>query len=117
MGKQTYKQILELLEEKKIVKFGEIQKTLGNVSRITTYRYLQQVPYIRSYNFNGTWYTLRNQVKFDRHGLYSHGDVHFSRDGSMTDTVQRMVRKSEAGYTQRELHGLTPIFKPREANS
>ncbi|MEA1922586.1 MAG: hypothetical protein U9N63_08010 [Pseudomonadota bacterium] len=109
MGKRTYKQILELLEKKKIVKFGEIQKILGEVSRITTCRYLQQVPYMRSYNFNGSWYTHRNQVKFDRHGLYSHGDVHFSRDGSMTDTVKRMVRESKTGYTQRELQAILHV--------
>ena len=109
MGKQTNKQILDLLEKKKIVKFGEIQKTLGDVSRITTCRYLQQVPYIRSYNFNGSWYTHRNQVNFDRHGLYSHGDVHFSRDGSMTDTVKRMVREAKAGYTQRELQAILHV--------
>lgn len=57
---------------------------------------------MRSYNHNGRYYTHRDPVRFDRHGLFSLGEVHFSRDRSLAATVQRLVREAAAGRTQKE---------------
>ncbi|MCK4306279.1 MAG: hypothetical protein KAY24_18710 [Candidatus Eisenbacteria sp.] len=38
-----------------------------------------------------------------RFGLWSWQDIHFSVDGSLRNTVRRLVREAEAGATQREL--------------
>lgn len=101
--------IVELLRAKKVVKFEEIQEALCAASRTTTFRYLKQVEYVRSYNHNGCYYTSREFTIFDRLGLYSYGDICFSRDSTLDKTVSRMVCESEAGLTQRELQDLLKV--------
>lgn len=101
--------IVQLLQSKDIVTFEEIQNALGAASRATTFRYLKQVRYMRSYNHNGRYYAFRDPTSFDRWGLYSQGDVFFSRDGKLGNTVKRLVLESEAGMTQRELQDLLKV--------
>ena len=109
MAKRTPEKLLQLFQAKEVVTFEDLQNTLDQASRATTFRYLRQVSYLRSYNHNGRYYTLRNPGLFDRFGLYSRGDIHFSRDGTLGDTLKRLVRESEAGWTQRELQGLLRV--------
>ena len=70
---------------------------LGHVSLCTTSRYL------RSDNHNGRFYILCDPARFARFGLFSLGDAHFSRDGSLTNTVRRLVSESADGFTAKEL--------------
>ena len=91
------------------VTFQQLQAALGDASRTTTFHYLKQVRHLRSYNHNGRYYTLRDRLRFDRHGLVSLGDIHFSRDGTLGATVQRLVRESAAGRTQKELRALLHV--------
>ena len=70
---------------------------------MTTFRYLKQVPYRRSYNHNGRYYCLHEPTRYDRLGLWSFRGIHFSVDGSLRNTVARMVREDEAGATHHEL--------------
>jgi len=86
-----------------------IQEALAGASRSTTFRYLAQVPYRRSYNHNGRYYTLHDPGRYDRHGLYSVGDIHFSVDGSLQATVVRLVYEAEQGWTHRELQELLRV--------
>jgi len=86
-----------------VIQLADIRESLGGASPATVFRYLRKVPYRRSYNHNGRFYTLHDVAKYDRHGLWSHGDVHFSRDGSLKATVLRMVNEADAGVTHREL--------------
>lgn len=79
--------------------FPQLQQTLHGASRTTTFRYLRQVDYLRSYNRNGRFYTLRDPRRFDRFGLLSIGTARFSRDRPLTRTVPRLVRESAAGWT------------------
>ena len=95
--------ITELLRSKDVVEFKDLQAVLGNASRATTFRYLKQVSYQRSYNHNGRYYTRTDRRRYDRHGLFSHGDIHFSRDGTVGETIKRLVYESTAGLTSREL--------------
>ena len=62
----------------------------------TTFRYLRRVLYLRSHNHNGRFYTNRDTTCFDRFGLLSIGDVHFSRDRSLTASVERLSVDNEA---------------------
>ena len=101
--------IVRLLQSKGIVTFEELQNALGAASRATTFRYLKQVQYMRSYNHNGRYYTSRDPTLFDRWGLYTQGDIFFSRDGKLGNTVKRLVRESEGGMTQRELQDLLKV--------
>ena len=101
--------IVQLLQLKDVVTFEEIQNALGSASRATTFRYLKHVSYMRSYNHNGRYYTFRDPTRFDRWGLYGQGDILFSRDGKLGNTVKRLVRESEMGMTQRELQDLLQV--------
>ena len=106
MTKRSPDMLAKLLQSTTLVTFEQMQGALGDASRATTFRYLKQVPYQRSYNHNGRYYTNPDPTLFDRWGLASHGDVHFSRDGTLGATVKRLVRESTAGWTQRELQAL-----------
>lgn len=91
------------------VTFPQLQAALGNASRATTFRYLRQVRHLRSYNHNGRYYTHRDPPRFDRHGLLSLGNVHFSRHGTLAATVRHLVGESPAGRTQKELQALLHV--------
>ena len=69
--------LLQLFKAKGAVIFDDLQKALGNASRPTTFRYLKQVPYLRSYNHNGRYYVGHEPARFDRFGLYSFEGIYF----------------------------------------
>ena len=101
--------LLPLLASKTPVTLEQLQHALGQPSRRTTFRYLSQVPYLRSYNHNGRFYTARDPNRFDRFGLLWLGDVGFSRDRSLAATVQRLLGESPDGWTDKELRGLLRV--------
>lgn len=109
MVRRTPEMLLQLFQSKEVVTLDDLQNSLGQASRATTFRYLKQVQYLRSYNHNGRYYTHRDPALFDRFGLYSRGNIHFSRDGTLGDTLKRLVGESEAGWTQRELQALLRV--------
>ena len=101
--------LVELLNTKIVVELDEMQAALDSASRATTFRYLVQIPYRRSYNHNARYYTLHEPRKYDRYGLWSYKDIHFSRDGALNRTVQRLVKEAQAGWTQAELQQLLRV--------
>lgn len=101
--------LLDLLKTKSVVEFQDILRALDGASSSTAFRYLQQVPYRSSYNYNGRYYTLYQPSRYDRFGLLHHGDIYFSRDGTLKATVKRLIQKSETGFTQREMQELLRV--------
>ena len=101
--------LVPLLASSSPVTLEQLQHALGQPSRRTTFRYLRQVRYLRSYNHNGRFYTDRDPARFDRFGLLSLGDVHFSRDGALAATVQRLLEDSPDGCTDKELRALLHV--------
>ena len=109
MAKRSPEKLLTLFESKPVVEFKDIQRALDNASRATCFRYLQQVPYHRSYNANGRYYTRKDPTRYDRFGLFSYGAILFSRDNTLGETIRRLVWESEAGWTQRELQDVLRV--------
>jgi hypothetical protein len=110
MGKKVSStQLAERLRKTSVMTMAEIQKYLGDVSEPTAYRRLNQLGYRRSYNHNGKYYTIYEEIKYDELGLYSCRGFRFSRDGNLTATTQRLVRESEHGYSQRELQEILGV--------
>jgi len=109
MAKRSPEKLLTLFESNQVVEFKDIQGALGNASRATCFRYLQQVPYHRSYNANGRYYTRKDPSRYDRFGLFSYGAILFSRDNTLGETIRRLVWESEAGWTQRELQDVLRV--------
>jgi len=98
-----------LLSSQEVVEMAALQEALGGVVPMTVFRWLRKVSYRSSYNHNGRYYTLYDPARFDRWGLWSHGDIHFSVDGTLKATVKRLTEESEAGYTQKELQELLRV--------
>lgn len=109
MAARSCEMIAGVLASTEAVQFKDLQAVLGNASRATTFRYLKQVPYQRSYNHNGRYYTRNDPERYDRFGLFSCGDIHFSRDRTLTETIKRLVEESVAGWTSRELQDLLHV--------
>ena len=99
----------EFLNADSAVDLSQLQAVLGGASRATVFRYLARLPYRRSYNHNGCYYTRHDPSRYDRFGLRVIADVRFSRDGSLQATVRRLVGESEPGCTQRELEQLLRV--------
>ena len=89
--------------------FPQLQSALDGASPATTSRYLRAVPYLRSYNHNGRFYTYADPRRFDHFGLFRLDSACFSRDGSLTATVTRLVQEAEAGWTHKELRSLLHV--------
>lgn len=100
---RSTQKLTELFRRKTVVDLPAIQKALGEVSVQTVFRYLKLVPYRRSYDHNGRYYTLYDASRFDRSGLWSIEGIHFSVDGSLKNTVRRLVYEASAGATHKEL--------------
>ena len=109
MARRTPDMLAALLAAGAPVTLGQLRAALGNASRATAFHYLRQVRYLRSYNHNGRYYTLRDSLRFDRYGLAALGDIRFSRDGTLCATVRRLVQESAAGRTQPELQALLHV--------
>lgn len=95
--------IVELLNKETVVELPAIQAALGGASVMTTFRYLKQVSYRRSYNHNGRFYALHLAERYNRLGLWSFKGIHFSVDTSLRDTTRRIVHESPMGCFHREL--------------
>lgn len=102
-GPRSVGQLVQILESRPAVDLPAICAALGGVSPMTAFRHLRQVAYRRSYNRNGRYYSRHDPSRYDRLGLWSWQGIHFSVDGSLKNTVRRMVHEANGGATQREL--------------
>ena len=81
----------------------QLAQSLG-YALISVRRFLKQIGYFRSYTHNGKWYTLRDSPDFDRDGLWHYRGISFSKQGSLTATIQYLVGRSPAGLAASELN-------------
>jgi hypothetical protein len=101
--------LLDLFQQRKIVTLPEMKEALGTATDMTVYRKLSGLPYRTSYSHRGAYYTLDTLAEFDRQGLWTLGDVHFSQQGTLLDTVATLVDGSSGGYSAEELHTLLGV--------
>jgi hypothetical protein len=66
-------------------------------------RYLKELGYHTSYNFNSRYYTLEGIPEFDVDGLWDCQGVLFSCHGTLRETVRCLVEASRSGITGAEL--------------
>ena len=114
MPKRSPAMLAEALSGPQPLTLPQLQVVLHDASPATTFRYLRQLPYLRSYNENGRYCTLFDPQRFDSFGLLSLGTVRFSQDRSLIATVPRLVNQAEAGWTDKELRSLlhVPVHGP-----
>lgn len=108
-SQQAIEALTALFMSESVVDLAAIRGALGCSSDVTAFRHLRAIDYRRSYNHNGAYYTLHLPGRFDEHGLWHWRDVYFSVDGSLRDTVRRVIYTAPAGATHRELHELLKV--------
>ena len=91
------------LRRERIATIEQLKKALGTEVDMTVFRKLRELAYHTSYSRRGKYYALDEIVAFDTRGLWSLRGVHFSRYGSLVDTVEHFVREAERGCLASEL--------------
>ena len=94
-----------LFRRRPVVQLKQLQRALRTSTR-TVFRVLDRLAYLSSYSHAGAYYTLRQIPTFDAHGLWFHGEVRFSRHGTLRATVVVLVCEAPAGHTHEELEAV-----------
>ena len=97
--------VMSRFRERVIITIDELT-SLDNWSTITARRRLRRWGAYTSYNRNGRYYVLPDIPRFDAHGLWEYNGVRFSRSGTLTSTLVRLVDDSDCGLTASELSEL-----------
>jgi len=92
-----------LFQRSPIADLPTLEGVLGTASRTTVYRILLSLGYLTSFSHAGRFYTLKDVPTFDDDGLWRHGDVLFSKYGTLRETIVRLVERADAGHTHAEL--------------
>jgi len=87
----------------KIATLPELKDVLGTTANLTVFRKLKPLDYLTSYTHRGRYYALRESVRFDNNGLWSHEAVWFSRHGTLVATIESFVHQSPRGCFADEL--------------
>lgn len=92
-----------LFHRQKVVTMNDMKHALGTSVSMTVFRKLKEIPYRTSYSHSGMFYVLEQNMDFDTRGLWSCRGAHFSCFGSLLDTAEKFVARSEAGFFAFEL--------------
>ena len=95
--------LIALFRRRQIVTMQQMKAALGTAVDMTVFRKLRELPYSSSYSHRGRFYTLEALAKFDERGLWTYQGVQFSRYGSLIDTVEQFVTRSDRGFLASEL--------------
>jgi hypothetical protein len=102
--KQFHSTVLrDLILKLKIITMPEMKEALGTPVDVTVFRKLKELSYLRSYSHRGKYYTLPQVAGYNEQGLWSYRNVHFSKQGSLLNTIQYFVEHCPAGYFEPEL--------------
>lgn len=95
--------LLPLFRRRQIVTMDEMKAALGTAVERTVFRKLQAFPYHSSYSHRGKFYTLDALADFDDRGLWTCRGARFSRFGTLIDTAEQFVTRSDRGWLAAEL--------------
>ena len=101
---------LMFMRRKRIVTLAEMTEHLSCSDR-TAHRRFKEWGVIKSYNKNGSYYTLPDIPEFDVNGIWKYHGVFFSRFGNLHETFIKLVENSKAGLSASEsgdLLGVNP---------
>jgi hypothetical protein len=101
--------LVELLEKKRILTLHGVAKALGRPSRITVFRKLAQLGGHASYSHRGQYQTLDRIAEYDQNGLWTFRSVHFSKRGTLLQTIVDLVERSREGCFASELQDLLQV--------
>lgn len=90
-------------DKKKVLDMSEVCLALSTMSRTTGFRYLRKLYHLTSYTHNGKFYTLPGIAQFDDDGFWHFGEIGFSIQGTLINTVHQAIIQSTAGKSNSEL--------------
>jgi hypothetical protein len=99
----------QFLKTNVIATMADIKRVLGTKSNKTALRKMKQLSYLSSYSHSGSYYTMKNLVRFDNRGLWSYRGVYFSKLGTLMSTIEHFVNTSQDGYFPSELEELLGV--------
>lgn len=95
--------VVRLLHRRVVATLEDLKETLGTQASITVCRKLRTLDYLSSYSHRGQYYALAGMAAFDEGGLWHCRGVHFSRWGTLLNTVEVWVNRAERGWYASEL--------------
>jgi hypothetical protein len=101
--------LIEMLEKERILPLDRVAVALGKPSRTTVFRKLAEIGGRASYSHRGRYQTLDRIAEYDQDGLWSFRGVHFSRQGTLLETIVYLVEHSPQGYFASELQALLEV--------
>jgi hypothetical protein len=101
--------LVALLRQKRIATIEQLKAALGTSVDMTVFRKLREIRYHTSYSHRGRYYALDEVARFDERGLWTYREVHFSRWGSLVDTVERFVNDAAQGLFASELARMVQV--------
>lgn len=104
-----HNRLVDLFQAQKICTMPDLKEALGSSVDRTVLRKLQGLAYHTSYSHRGAYYTLDSIARWDRQGLWFYAPAHFSRHGTLLETVEHLVKTSEQGYTAGELEAVLGV--------
>lgn len=93
----------------KVLTLESIRRLLGSPSKRTVIRKLSALECRASYSHMGKYYTIDKYAHYNRYGLWSFQGIHFSRHGTLINTILYLVDHSEEGYFASELKELLQV--------
>ena len=108
-SKYHLKAIKLFFDQNKIATLDQLQEALGNPSRCTVFRKLDELQYLSSYSHRGKYYTLKSIARFNSNGLWTFSSVWFSHFGNLLQTSESLVQCSDAGYSAAELKDILEV--------
>lgn len=109
MREQTGDRLRRVLRQRRVVELRDLCEVVGTGSRMTVFRRLRDVGYRTSYTHRGRYYTLAEIPDFDDWGLWFHGEIGFSRAGTLKETAAVQIEQSLDGRTHTELSHLLRV--------
>jgi hypothetical protein len=109
MSEQARDRLLKLLRRRRVVALDGLFEALQTRSRMTVFRRLREVGYRTSFTHRGQYYALAELPEFDQWGLWFHGDIGFSRSGTLKETTAVQVEQAPDGRTHGELSHLLRV--------
>jgi hypothetical protein len=92
--------ILECIENQFIEKIALTLRELSqflNVSIRTIQRKIRQWDTIRSYDHNGSYFSLNKLAAFNSYGIWEYNNIHFSKFGTLKNTLVAIINNSPHG--------------------
>jgi hypothetical protein len=103
MSEQARDRLVKLFRRRGVVELRDLLEALATRSRMTVFRRRREVGYRTRFTHRAQSYTLAEFPQFDAWGLWFHGDIGFSRSGTLKESTAVQVEQAPDGRTHGEL--------------